>query len=281
MKALTRLAVTATAVAGALVLGLTLASASPSAPSPAVPAGSGRVLTAAVQLPQSQPETLFRTVAPCRVADTRVIGGALGNGTARSYVVGGTTGFAPQGGTPGGCGIPSGATAVAAVVTAVTSSGGGYFKAWPAGSAPPNSSILNYTGHAATGTGVTLALRSGGGQGVSISNNGGPAHVVIDVQGYYIPQIQALIGGGGVISAGTPRVLSVSHPGTGFYSITLDRPARECSPSAATYNLYRYASVGLSSASTPNVISVSIWNLDPTTHKATQEDYSFFLTVTC
>lgn len=282
MKAFTRFAVTAVAVAGALVVGLTVASASPGLPTPtAVPADTGNAFTPAAATPQTQPETLFRTVAPCRVADTRIAGGPLGNGVARSYYIGGTSGFAPQGGKSGGCGIPSGATAVAAVVTAVTPSGSGYLKAWPAGSAVPNSSILNYAAHVTTGTGVTLALNSSGGQGLSIFNFAGPTQLIIDVQGYYIPQIQALIGGGGTVSSGTPRILGVSHAGTGFYYITLDRPARECSPSAVTYNLDRYASVGLSSSTTPNVISVAVWNLDGASHKEVAEDFSFFLTVTC
>jgi hypothetical protein len=282
MKSIARAAVTAVAMAGALLIGLNMASASSSPPPPpAVPADTGRVLTPTAVTPQTNPESLFRTVAPCRVVDTRIKGGALANRAARSFFVGGTYGFAPQGGLTGGCGIPAGATAVAAGVTAVTPAGGGYLKAWPAGSAEPNSSIVNYPAHVTTGSGVTLALRGGAGQGLSIRSFGGPTQLIVDVQGYYIPQIQALIGSDASVSTGTARIVSTSHSGTGFYYITLDRPARECSPSAATYNLYRYASVGLSSSTTPNTISVSVWSLDPTSHRETPTDYPFFLTVTC
>ena len=48
-----------------------------------------------------------------------------------------------------------------------------------------------------------------------------------------------------------------------------------------TYNLFRYASVGLSSSTTPNTISVSVWTLDTTTHQEVPSDFPFFLTVTC
>ena len=282
MKSFARLAVTAAAVTGALVIGLNMASASSSPPSvPAVPPASGRLMTPAVEA-QTQPETLFRTVVPCRVVDTRARGGVLASGAARSFYVGGTSGFAPQGGKTGGCGIPSAATAVAAVVTAVTPVNGGFLKAWPAGTPEPNSSILNYPARTTTGTGVTLAVTQFFGQGVSIRNFGGPTQLIIDVQGYYIPQIQALISSDGSTSAGTPRIVGTSHTnGSGFYYITLDRPARQCTPTAVTYNLDRYASVGLSSSSTPNTISVAVWHLDGATHKEVPTDYPFFLTVTC
>lgn len=281
MKSIARVTVTAMAMAGALVIGLNMASASSSPPTPPVlPPNSGKVLIPAGES-QTQPETLFRTVAPCRIVDTRAQGGALASGATRSYYVGGTSGFAPQGGQSGGCGVPSAATAVAAVVTAVKPVNGGYLKAWPAGTAEPNSSILNYPANTTAGTGVTLAVTQFFGQGVSIRNFGGPTQLIIDVQGYFIPQIQARFGSDGATSSGTPRIVGTSHSGTGFYYITLDRPARQCTPIAMTYNLDRYSAVGLSSSTTPNTISVSVWSLDPTTHKEVPTDFPFFLTVTC
>ncbi len=282
MKQILRIGMTAVAVVGALVVGLTAASASsaPTGTPPAAPA-VGRMTPAVASDPQTQPETLFRPVTPCRIVDTRLAHGALASGAVRDFYVGGTFGFAPQGGLAGGCGIPSGAVAVAAVVTAVSPQGPGYLRAWAAGSTEPNASILTYPAHTSAGSGVTLPLRSTGGTGLRLHNFGGPVQVVIDVQGFYLPQIQALIGGSGVIDAGTSRIVSTSHPSTGFYYVTLDRPARQCSPQATTFNLYRYASVGLSSSSTPNTISVFVWQLDPTTHKEVPTDYTFFLTVTC
>ena len=281
MKSITRVAVTALAMAGALVIGLNMASASSSPPTPpAIPADTGRVMTPSVVTLQAQQESLFRPVTPCRVADTRQVGGPLGNNGARSFYVGGTGGFTGQGGKSGGCGVPSNAVGVAAVIAAVKPSAGGYFLAYPAGSAAPNSSVLNYSA-TTTSSGVTLPLNSNGGQGLTVRNYGGPTQLTVDVQGYYISQIQALINSDASVSSRTTRIVSTSHAGTGFYYVTLDRPARQCAPSAATYNLYRYASVGLSSSSTPNTISISVWTLDATTHKEVPTDFPFFLTVTC
>ena len=89
-----------------------------------------------------------------------------------------------------------------------------------------------------------------------------------------------MIGAGGTLDTGSSRILAVTHAGTGFYYIDLDRPARECAPAAITYNLDHYASVGLSASTTPNRISVATWNLNAS-HVETAADLSFFLTVTC
>ncbi|MET3806879.1 hypothetical protein ABIB25_003899 [Nakamurella sp. UYEF19] len=281
MKKWTQIVITATAVTTALVVGLSASSSAGAAsPQQAAPTIQSPVQPAAFT-PQTNPESLFKPVAPCRIVDTRLAGGSLGNGTTRTYFVGGTTGFAPQGGKSGGCGVPVGATAVAAVITAVTPVHLGYFKAYPAGTTAPNSSVLNYPAGITIGSGVTLPLKAGVGQSLTIYNFNGPTQMIIDVQGYYIPQVQALVASDGSLLSSTPRVVSVSHPGTGIYYVTLDRPARECSPNVSTFNLYRYASVGLSSSNTPNVITVYVWYLDSTTHLENPTNYDFFLNVTC
>jgi len=238
-------------------------------------------LTTAALDPQTTPETHFVAVAPCRIVDTRVAGGALGNGASRAFYVGGTFGFAPQGGKAGGCGIPVSATAVAATVAAIGPTTTGYLKAWANGAPEPGSSMLNYFKASAVSTGTTQTIQPTSGPSLRIKNAGPTVNVVVDVSGYYVPQIQALIGSDGSIQAGTSRIVSTSHPGTGSYYITLDRPARQCSPMVSTFNLYRYASVGLSSSTTPNTISVYVWDLDPTTHKEVPTNYDFFITVSC
>jgi hypothetical protein len=244
-------------------------------------AHSGVVPLAAAE-PQTTPETQFVAVAPCRIVDTRVAGGPIAPGASRAFYVGGTTQFVSQGGQAGGCGVPLAATGVAATVAVSKPAGAGYLAAWANGAAQPTAATLNYVKAAgAISTGTTLTIHAGVAQSLRVKNQGPPASVIIDVSGYYLPQIQGLIGSDGSLSTGTSRILSASHPGTGSYYVTLDRPARQCSPSAATYNLYRYASVGLSSSTTPNVISVYVWSLDPTTHKEVPSNYPFFLTVTC
>jgi len=275
-----------TALVGVLVaatcFGIASASASSSAAAQSVPAASSAGFAMqAPATPQTKPESVFVPVTPCRIVDTRKAVGPLSPGDTRNYYVGGTFGFAPQGGKLGGCGIPVGATAVAAVITAVTPTHGGYLKTYPSGTSAPDSSILNYPPNLTIGSGVTLPISTTTAQSLAIYNFGGPTQMILHVQGYYAQQIQALVGGGGVAQSGTSRVLSVSHAGTGSYYVTLDRPARECAPVVTTFKLYRYGSTGISSSLTPNVISVYLWTLDPTTHRETPTDYTFFLSVTC
>lgn len=86
--------------------------------------------------------SLYVPATPCRVVDTRVAGGQVPANGQRTWQVTGTTGFAPQGGTA--CGVPTGATAVEATVTAVGPSTTGFLRIWPAGGPVPTATILNY-----------------------------------------------------------------------------------------------------------------------------------------
>ncbi|MDQ2836574.1 MAG: hypothetical protein M3Y42_09065 [Actinomycetota bacterium] len=276
MKSWPRIALAAT-VAIAVTLGITSASTAATRTAPVSP----MVVPATAQDPQLQPETHFVPIAPCRIVDNRVAGGALHNGVTRAFYASGTVGFAPQGGKSGGCGIPAAASAIAASITAITPSGNGYLIGWANGAAQPKASVLDYFPEHGVTAGVTLAIRSGGGQSFNLKNQGPTVNVVVDATGYYIAQIQALIGSGGAILAGTSRIVSTSHPGTGSYYLTLDRPARQCAPVVTTFNLFRYASTGLSSSSTPNTISVYTWVLDATTHKEVASDYDFFISINC
>jgi hypothetical protein len=265
----------------ATVVGIGSASASPASNNlfTATPAPAAAAPAAAID-PQLSPETVYTAVKPCRVADTRAGGGILGTNVTRSFYVAGTFGFAPQGGTSGGCGVPIGATSVTVTIAAVGPRGAGNLIAWAAGGAQPNASVLNYFAEFAVSSGATVPLAATSSPQLSVRNTGPAVHVVLDVTGYYRPQIQALIGGDGSIQAGTGRIVSTSHAGTGFYYLTLDRPARQCSPSAVTYNFGHYASVGLSSSSTPNVVSVSTWNVN-SAGSAVLADLPFFFTATC
>ena len=69
------------------------------------------VVPALATTPTVSPETLFVPIAPCRIIDTRSGGGKIPSGSTRNFVVSGMTGFGGQGGTAGGCGIPTDAIA--------------------------------------------------------------------------------------------------------------------------------------------------------------------------
>lgn len=178
-------------------------------------------------------EQLFVPVTPCRIADTRKAGGALGDLATRNYVVGGTTQFVPQGGKSGGCDIPPGAKAVAATVTSVSATGTGFIRAYPTGGSEPTATLLNFS-TVNTGTSSVLPIRSGAGAGLTLRNHGSTTHVVIDVNGYYIPQMQAYISPAGAIANQSGRLVSATLVSTGVYKLIWDRDVSDCTGQASS-----------------------------------------------
>ena len=89
-------------------------------------------------------------------------------------------------GTSGGS-VPDDAEAVVITLTAVASSstGNGYLSAYPAGTARPIASSLNYAPGEAVPNLVTVTVGSGG--KISIMSSSGSVNVVVDVEGYYAP----------------------------------------------------------------------------------------------
>src|SRR6478735_2984629 len=107
----------------------------------------------------TQHRVQLRAITPCRIVDTREGTGTghtpIGNLQTRTYFVGGTFGFAPQGGKPGGCGIPVGATAIATTFIAVNPTNKGGLRAWPNGQPEPTANVLNYGTFTMTGNPTT------------------------------------------------------------------------------------------------------------------------------
>ena len=121
----------------------------------------------------------FTSLTPARILDTRTsLGGHLGKvGAGQSFDVQ-VTG---QGGVP--------ATGVAAVVVNVTvtePTAFSYLKVWPAGVLPPFVSNLNFVPNQTIPNLVTVKVGSNG--KLSVYNNAGSAHVVMDVAGYYVDE---------------------------------------------------------------------------------------------
>jgi metallopeptidase family M12-like protein len=129
----------------------------------------------------SSPEptaTLFYTVSPCRVLDTRnptgpYGGPALAANTDRTVVVGGW------------CGIPTTARAIAVNVTVAQPTASGDLRLYAGGTARPMASSINYragqtranNGFAQLGTAADLAIRC--------DQSSGNVQVIIDVNGYF------------------------------------------------------------------------------------------------
>jgi len=146
---------------------------------------AGFASAAAAQDAAATAETLFVAQDPCRIIDTRAGGGKLAANSTRTFFVKGTTGFAPQGGKTGGCGIPEFAAAVAVSVTTTNSSANNRLVTFPAGSPVPTSTTVSYL-KSANVTGSTIVqLASGTGKVLAIHNFNATTHVVVDVVGYF------------------------------------------------------------------------------------------------
>lgn len=175
----------------------------------------------------------YVAVAPCRLVDTRVAGGRLGDRDIRRYDVGGDgTTFAGQGGTPGGCDIPAfGISAVEITVTAVDTTGTGFVRIFPAGVG--DATFMNYTPtFNASNTGTVVTCEGDGGpcdpaQDIGVRNYGTTTHLVIDVQGYYAAPLAAVVNDDGTLHHGS-RVTSTERLSEGKYNVRFDQELTRC-----------------------------------------------------
>jgi hypothetical protein len=114
------------------------------------------------------------TISPVRIVDSRgglgTAAAPWGEGEVRNVQVAGRGG------------VPAGATAVIANLTATNTTAWGFLSAWPTGSPQPASSNLNFLGGQTVPNLVMLKLGAGG--QLSISNGRGSANVILDVMGY-------------------------------------------------------------------------------------------------
>jgi hypothetical protein len=118
-------------------------------------------------------ELLFRAVAPCRIADTRINGSGapvMGANEQRDFT------FA------GKCGIPLAARAYSVNVTVVPSEPLGFLAMWPSGSARPLVSTLNSFLSRIVANAALVPAGPGGSVSVFVTN---PTHVILDVNGYF------------------------------------------------------------------------------------------------
>ena len=142
-------------------------------------------------------------------------------------------GFASQGGASNGCAIPTTATAVEATITAVGPAGAGFSRAYPAGTALPNATFLNFSsGQSIGNTGTIPIATTAATTDLSVAMFGAGTQVVIDVQGYFAPTgplgyssttpcrvvDTRAVGAGGAFAAGQTRTFQVAGTGGGFAS---------------------------------------------------------------
>ncbi len=167
---------TSTAVASSVALPVVQSSvAGPVAgpvPSPVTGPGSSAVVDAVSAPSAAVGDVLYQQVPFVRIYDSRRDGNQtpFANGEVRVITVPAQTGIVSL-------------DSIAANITVTGATGEGYVTAFPAGTAIPDTSVVNY----ATNRDVANAsvLKVGSGRGIAISNSGGPAHIIIDLFGVF------------------------------------------------------------------------------------------------
>ena len=96
--------------------------------------------------------------------------------------------------------VPANASAVLLNVTAVDSDGPGYIQVLGSGGRTGTTSNLNKTAGITTANQVTVFLAPGSVYGISsgylttVANQGSATHLVVDLEGYYVPAAQTPVG---------------------------------------------------------------------------------------
>ncbi|HEX6083244.1 MAG TPA: hypothetical protein VF266_01885 [Thermoanaerobaculia bacterium] len=135
------------------------------------------VVFASTALAQNGPLQYY-PLTPCRVVDTRnsvsTNGGPIvGTNSSRSFQIRGL------------CGVPNSSRAVSLNVTVTQATQASYLTVWPSGLNRPTVSMLNFEPtDPALANGIIVAV-SENAQDLSVYNNFGNVHVVIDVTGYF------------------------------------------------------------------------------------------------
>ena len=127
----------------------------------------------------------FRSVAPCRLLDTRQVGPQT-NGLALTNP--GPYTFRVQ----GNCGVPNGAVAAVMNISVIAPTQAGYLLVWPAGTAQPTVASISYpAGISALSNGATVPLSAvvvSTDKDISVvigMGTSGSLHLAIDLTGYF------------------------------------------------------------------------------------------------
>lgn len=105
----------------------------------------------------------YTPVAPCRILDTRVVGGPIANNASRDFnaVVGAGGNFSAQGGSATDCAMgAAGQAAVVVNLTAVAPAGAGYATAYTFGESRPLASSINYVAGQVVNNSIVVKLPS-------------------------------------------------------------------------------------------------------------------------
>ncbi len=121
--------------------------------------------------------SLFYTVPPCRLVDTRNGSGALGGPALPAF---GQRLFT----LTGTCGVPAGAMALALNVTVTQTQAAGTLRFYPGDSVPTTATTLSFAQGATRANNAQVKLALDGSAGVT-NDAPGTVHLILDVVGYY------------------------------------------------------------------------------------------------
>lgn len=161
----------------------------------------------------------YSAVGPYRLADTR-----RGSGCGCQRIDANTIRVPVAGVGP----VPAGVTSAALTITVVDGSGSGYTTVWPAGSARPDSSTLNYAPGEARANGVIVRLANGA---VDIYTSSA-AQVIVDVNGVFRSAANAT--SGRFVAITPTRALDTRSAGRPGAGTTLDVAVPAGVPSGVT-----------------------------------------------
>ena len=270
-----RRAIIAAAGAALLTVGVAGAGLAAGGDRDANPGAKGPDAAAVSALFPPGSELQFVGVAPCRIIDTRVSGGALVSGQRTFDAT--MTNYSTQGGKAGTCNIPDVAVSVQLNLGAISQNGKtSDVRGWATGTSEPTASMLNYNPAGPVANMVTMPLNSSGQFNLKTP---GAAHIFADVAGYYVKPLYAAVSYTGSIYQGIQSgVVSVSRVSTGFYNVTFNRDVEQCAASASTitWSTGYDASPDVSTSSDPNTVQVGIVN-----SSGTFVDEWFTLSLTC
>ncbi len=230
----------------------------------------------AFQIPGRTSEMAYVPLPSCVLMDTRLAGGAFGNGTVRNYDARGSVSFAAQGGSHTGCGIPNDAAVLAMNILAVTPSAAGHVKVNAYKGVGTGTIALYYATGQTTSGSLNVDVAPPGSHVFTITNLGGPTQITADVTGYYIAPMSASIGGDGTLIRGS-RVVGSSRPVTGLYIVIFDRDLTNCYYTATPVLAGYIPSINLIVVN-GNPDGVKVEFHDTT---GTAENTDFFMNVTC
>jgi hypothetical protein len=173
----------------------------------------------------SPTETSFVPIVPCRIFSTAAAGGKFTAGQTRSVNKGGN--LALQGGNPAGCPIPDAATALEVNITAASAEGNGYIRVWPDESVEQGSTFMNFTNSFNVSNAGTVDVDKGSIDVMDLRVFLNRTHVIIDVLGYYVDGLMAVVNPNGTLVRGN-GVATTTREAAGTYRVNFERNISGC-----------------------------------------------------